>query len=67
MVCAIAASTPGLNSYDVAKALGHNTRRRVAWLARRAISHVNLWCYPTKQPHVYAHAEALLRTGWSPR
>lgn len=73
-VCAIAASTRGMNSYDVAKQLGRRSRSRTAWLARRAIGHTHLWYQHVylgvrprdRQSALYAHAEALLRTGWSP-
>ncbi len=63
-VLSIAASNPGLNSYDAAKRLGLHSRRRAAWLARRALSHVSLWLYPRTQAELYAHAESLVRTGF---
>jgi hypothetical protein len=78
LICQIAASNyraagdvdgaRRFDSYAAAKWLygPGASRMTAAWLARRAIAHTNLWQRQTTQQEVYANAEALLQTGWTP-
>lgn len=70
LICQVAASNYGVltDSYAAATALYGNgaSRTTAAWFARRAIAHTNLWQPQTTREHVYANAEALIQTGWTP-
>lgn len=69
LICAIAASTPGLHCsyWAVRRAMGWREPSRAVELALDAWFHVDdEFGRPGINPLTDAEAEALIRTGWSP-